>query len=330
MTAYLIVNFGGPRSLAEIEPFLSALLTDRDVVRTYFPRFINNYLFRKIAKKRALRITADYKLIGGKSPIYEDTEYIADALSQKLKAPVLTFHRYLPSTHEDSLKAIETLQTKEIRVFPMFPQFTYATTGSIARLFQSKLSVKTLNKLKWVKSYPSHPAFIRAIQNLIISFLEAHDLNEEEVFFFFSAHGLPKEFIDQGDLYAYECNLSFENLISKFQKGEGLLAYQSKFGPGEWLRPYTQDICEQIEKYHKGRHHILFVPISFTSDHIETLFEIEQQYLPIIREQGLLAYRLPALNRQPEWIEAITDILDPFTPNSNAMLIRNQSNSKIR
>ncbi|MCC5831516.1 MAG: ferrochelatase [Chlamydiales bacterium] len=324
MTAYLIVNFGGPRSLSEIEPFLSALLTDRDVVRTKLPQLFNHYLFRRIAKKRAVKVAVDYESIGGSSPIYSDTEYVADALRKKLKAPVLTFHRYLPSTHADSLAAIENLDVSEIRVFPMFPQFTYATTGSIARFFLNKLSRKTVDTLKWVKSYPSHPAFIAVTQRAIREFLEAHQLDEKEILFFFSAHGLPQDFVDQGDLYSYECRLSYDCVMKGFPKAEALLAYQSKFGPGEWLRPYTQEVCEQIEKYRKGRENVLFIPISFTSDHIETLFEVEQQYIPIVKEQGLFAYRLPALNRRPDWIEAIAEIVTQFTPASTSMLVRNR------
>lgn len=323
MTAYLIVNFGGPRTLSEIEPFLSALLTDRDVVRTKLPQVVNTYLFRRIAKRRAIKVAADYEAIGGSSPIYDDTEYVAKKLREKFNAPVLTFHRYLPATHAASLRAIETLEADEIRVFPMFPQFTYATTGSVARFFQKNLNGKTLLKMKWVKSYPSHPAFVGITQKAIREFLEENHLCEDKVLFFFSAHGLPQEFVDQGDLYAYECRLSYEGVMRGFPKGEGLLAFQSKFGPGEWLRPYTQEVCEQIEKYRKGREDILFIPISFTSDHIETLFEIEKQYVPIVKEQGVNPYRLPALNRREDWIEAIASILENYTPSSTSMLVRN-------
>ncbi len=322
MTVYLIVNFGGPRTLCEIEPFLSALLTDPDVVRTKLPRVFNNYLFRRIARKRAVKVTSDYASIGGGSPIYADTEYVAKELHKRFNASVLTFHRYLIATHADSLAAIEAIEAKEIRVFPMFPQFTYATTGSTARFFHNNLCQKSINKLKWVKSYPSHPAFIEVTVQAIRKFLESQSLKEEETLFFFSAHGLPQKFVDQGDLYAYECQLSYDSVMQNFPKTLGLLAYQSKFGPGEWLRPYTQEVCEQIEKYRKGRKNILFIPISFTSDHIETLFEIEQLYLPIIREQGLNPYRLPALNRHPDWIEAIATILGNYTPSSTSMLIR--------
>ncbi len=322
MTAYLIVNFGGPRSLSEIEPFLSALLTDRDVVRTKLPGPVNSYLFKRIAKKRAVKVAKDYDSIGGCSPIYADTEYVAEELRKRVDGPVITFHRYLPATHAASLAKIEALDAEEIRVFPMFPQFTYATTGSVARFFNEHLAPKTVQKLKWVKSYPSHPAFVHLTQTMIREYLESENLSDEETLLFFSAHGVPQKFIDQGDLYAYECRLSYENVMRGFPKSEGLLAFQSKFGPGEWLRPYTLEVCEQIEAYRKGRKTILFVPISFTSDHIETLYEIEQEYLPVIREQGVEARRLPAFNRRPDWIEAIKQILENYTPTSTSMLIR--------
>ena len=96
----LFVNFGGPRDLEEITPFLTALLTDRDVVRTRFPTFLHNWLFRRVAKKRAQKIAHDYAMIGGRSPIYFDTE----ALAKKWDS--LTIHRYLPATHRETLQKI--------------------------------------------------------------------------------------------------------------------------------------------------------------------------------------------------------------------------------
>ncbi len=322
MTATLIVNFGGPRSLSEIEPFLASLLTDRDVVRTKLPSFWNTLLFKRVAKKRAVKIASDYQSIGGKSPIYADTEYVAEQLRKKLGGPVLTFHRYLPDTHAESLAAIEALDASEIRVFPMFPQFTYATTGSIAHFFQKNLSPTALQKLKWVKSYPSHPAFVAVYQRAIQEYMQSHDLKSSETLFFFSPHGVPQKFIDEGDLYYHECHLSYKGVMAGFPEVKSVLAFQSKFGPGEWLRPYTQEVCENIDDYRGECTKVLFIPISFTSDHIETLFEVEQEYVPIIKERGLAPYRVPALNRRADWIEAIITILAESAPSSTGMLIR--------
>lgn len=312
----LLVNFGGPRSKDEVAPFLQSLLCDRDVVRTRFPTFFHNWFFSRIARKRAVKICEDYEEIGGKSPIYFDTEALAEALSNKLQVPVYTFHRYLPATHAESMRKIEEAQ--ELKVLPLFPQFCYATTGSIARFF-SRFSPK---KLRWIKSYAAHPAFVGAYQRRIREFLIEKQLKEEETVLLFSAHGVPKTFIDEGDIYESECELSYREVMKAFPKAQGKLSFQSKFGRGEWLRPYTDETCEQALEWHQGRKNIVFVPISFTSDHIETLFEIEKLYLPIIASKGLNAYRCPALNQEEYWIDGLVEILQETNFCNNQMLIR--------
>lgn len=314
MTNYLIANFGGPRELDEIPSFLEELLCDRDVVRTRFPTFFHNWFFRRIARKRTLKIREDYEEIGGRSPIYFDTEKLREILSHRLKTPVYTFHRYLPATHTASLQAIAKEQ--ELIVLPLFPQFCYATTGSIARI------LSPYTHLRWIKSYASHPAFISAYQKRIRDFLDEKGLHEEQVVLLFSAHGVPRQFIDEGDPYEKECQLSYEKVMQAFPKAKGRLCYQSKFGRGEWLRPYTNEACEDILRWHEGRNAVVFVPISFTSDHIETLFEIEKLYLPIIEEKGLKAYRCPALNLEPYWIDALQNILETSPLSGQKPLIR--------
>ena len=316
MSAYLLVNFGGPRDLDEIPSFLKSLLCDRDVIRTRFPKFFHNWLFSRIARKRALKIREDYHWIGGKSPIYFDTEALKETLSERLRVPVYTFHRYLPATHAGSLEHIA--REKELIVLPLFPQFCYATTGSIARF----LSPYFPHQLRWIKSYADHPGFVASYQKRIRTFLEEHNLREEETVLIFSAHGIPRQFVDEGDPYERECNRSFCAVMQGFPKAKGKLCYQSKFGRGEWLRPYTNEACEDVFKWHEGRRAVVVVPISFTSDHIETLFEIENLYLPIIRNQGLSAYRCPALNLESYWIDGIIEILQQNDFHDTQALIR--------
>ncbi len=319
--AYLIVNFGGPRDQKEIRSFLQELLTDRDVIRLRWPRFCHNLFFSYIAKRRSNKVAHDYATIGGGSPIYRDTEEVARRLRLHLDAPVVTFHRYLVSTHATFIRQIEKLSCSEIVVFPMFPQFSYATTGSIARWLSEHLSQECLHKLRWVKSYPTHPAFVQSTQEGIHSFLKKQHLSQADLFFLFSAHGLPRKFIDEGDIYKSECESSQEAVMRAFSNVPSLLSYQSKFGRGEWLRPYTQDIAANILQY-TDRKSILVVPISFTSDHIETLYEIEKLYLSLIESAGAAAYRCPALNLQNHWIEAIASILKEENLISNDLLIR--------
>jgi len=306
MRAYLLVNFGGPRDSEEIAPFLTELLTDRDVIRTRFPDWLHHWFFGRIARKRALRIQADYERIGY-SPIHRDTETLRDLLEKKLEAPVFAFHRYLPNTHAESLRKIEECAQEEICTLPLFPQFCFGTTGSVARFFKKRLSPKTLLKLRWIRSYPSHPSFIEAWQNHIRRFLEEQRLAEKETAFLFSAHGVPRDFIEEGDPYETECIRSYEEILARFPKAVGRLSFQSKFGKGEWLRPYTDDECKRVSSWIQGKKQVVVVPITFTSDHIETLFEIEELYLPLIR-QTHPAFRCPALNCAPDWVAALAEI----------------------
>ncbi len=319
----LLVNFGGPRDVDEIFPFLTALLQDRDVVRTNLPVWMHNALFKRIARKRARSIAHDYNSIGGRSPIYFDTEEIAEQLREKLQVPVLTFHRYLPSTHKDSLQAIEKANANVIRVLPLFPQFSYATTGSIARFFAKHLCCKTLSRLRWTTSYSAHPAFISSYQRRLADFLQENQLSADNTLLLFSAHGLPRSFVCTGDIYQAECELSYQRIMQAFPHFVSKLSYQSKFGKGEWIRPYTDETCSSVSTWCEGKTGAVIVPLSFTSDHIETLFEIEQLYLPLLQDQGLTAYRCPALNLAPYWIDALAQIAQEPQWASTQMLIRN-------
>jgi len=318
----IVVNFGGPRDLEEIRSFLTELLSDQDVVRTRWPRWMHRWLFSRVAKKRAVKIRVDYEKIGGGSPIYRDTEEIAAKLAARLSIPVLPFHRYLTSTHEAFFRELETWDREVIRVVPLFPQFSFATTGSIARLFSEKLSKKRLRSLRWVSSYPVDAGFIGCYARQIRECLNREGLAEGEVALLFSCHGLPRSFIDEGDVYASECEGSFEAIKALFPGAISCLAYQSKFGRGEWLTPSTEEMCQSVLAWNQRRKAVVVVPLSFTSDHIETLFEIEELYLPLLRANGILAYRCPALNRETDWIDALATISSSEMLCSTVDLIR--------
>ncbi len=313
--ATLIVNFGGPRSLDEIGSFLKELLTDRDVIRSRLPTFIHRWLFSQVARKRVKKVAKDYAAIGGKSPIFEDTETIA----AHLEAPA--FHRYLPETHAAFVQQMDRLEADEIAVFPLFPQFSYATTGSIARWFSKHLKRDLVEKMSWVPSYAAERTFVAAMQANIAAFIAREGLREEEVILLFSAHGLPQAFVDTGDPYQRHCEESFAAIAAGFPAALSRLSYQSKFGRGQWITPYTSDVCREIHEWRKGRETVIFIPLSFTSDHIETLFEIEQLYLPVITRRGLRAYRCPALNLRKDWLEAIPAILQTVDRVPNDSLI---------
>ncbi len=322
--AVLLVNFGGPRDESEIRPFLTELLCDPDVIRTRLPKLAQRLLFKRIAAKRSKTIVHEYARMGGRSPIFDVTESLAEELRDDLECPVLTFHRYLPATHADSLKEIENLDCENITVFPLFPQFSYATTGSIARVFAKRLSPQAIQKLRWIRSYHSHPAFIDVFVNHIRDFLQAEGIAEEDAALFFSPHGVPKSFICSGDPYKQECETSYLEIMKGFPKCSSTMAYQSKFGPEEWVRPYTDEVCAEITHIFDPCKTVVFVPLTFTSDHIETLVEVEDQYLPVIRNLGMKAVRCPAFNLSERWKNAVIQILNDAPRTTNALLVRDE------
>jgi ferrochelatase len=137
----------------------------------------------------------------------------------------------------------------------------------------------------------------------------------------FSAHGLPKSFIEKGDPYQSQCEVSFQKLSEKFSKALSLLSYQSQFGKSAWITPSTLSMCQEPQKWIQDKKQIVIVPLSFTSDHIETLFEIEYEYIQPLRALGYSAQRCPALGRSPSWVQAATSILSE-KKSTNRSLIR--------
>lgn len=318
----ILVNFGGPRDLQEVRPFLRELLTDKEVIRSRLPQFLHNLFFSWVAKRRSEKMLHEYKSMGGGSPIFADTEALAEKLRLSIPDPLVTFHRYLPSTHAQFIENLCAFTGDEIRVMPLFPQFTYATTGSVAKWFGKNLPFEIVRKMRWIKSYPAHPKFVKSHQLHIRRFLTEHRLKDEETILLFSAHGIPQQFVDTGDIYESECRASFEHVMKAFPDILGRLSYQSKFGRGEWIKPYTIDVCEKVNSWCEGRRHVVFIPISFTSDHIETLCEIENDYMSVIRTKGLNAFRVPALTLDENWINAVLEIIQEPNTLANQMLIR--------
>ncbi|NDD57736.1 MAG: ferrochelatase [Chlamydiae bacterium] len=322
----LLVNFGGPRNIDEVPAFLKELLTDGDVIRTALPKWIQDVLFGYIAKKRSKKIAEDYMEIGGCSPIFEDTEWLAQSLRTK-GYEVLTYHRYLPATHDDFLTQAHQFIDEDTIVFPLFPQFSYATTGSIARWMQKHLCLRKSRSLGWIKSYSEHNSFINCFIKVIQECLKQNNLVPSQTLLFFSPHGLPVSYVFEGDIYKKECQKSYHHIMKAFPQSGSVVGYQSQFGKAEWVKPYTNVLSETIGEWNKEYPNVVFIPLSFTSDHIETLFEVEQQYLPAVKKNGFSAYRCPAFNRREDWSDAVSTIIQQSDLVSTQMLIRS-SDSK--
>ena len=321
-TALVLASFGGPRSLSEIQSFLTELLCDQEVVRTPLPGFLHKALFKKIAQKRVQKVRGDYQEIGGKSPIYEDIETVSKKLEEKLGLKVLVFHRYLPALHHEFIDQISHTHAEKLLIFPLFPQFSYSTSGSIAKWFKDFLPYEVVGKMSWIKSYYDQEPFTDLFTSRIKNYIQEHKINPRQLIMLFSAHGVPKKFITTGDSYQSECEKSYQKIANNFPDIQSMLVYQSKFGPGEWIRPYTIDTVNDIEKIAPNKIAVLFIPLAFTSDHIETLFEIEEEYMSVTKKKGYDTYRLPAFNTQDDWVDVIIELLDQCSQTTNSTLLR--------
>jgi ferrochelatase len=322
--ALLLVNFGGPRIMREVRPFLRALLTDQDVLQTRFPAWLHRLVFSRIANRRACRICGEYRELGGGSPLFRDTEQIAAEMRDLFEGPVLTLHRYLPDTHSDLKEALVQLATKvdEVIVIPLFPQFSYTTTGSCARWLLHVMPKPLLNKFRWIKSYGTDSLFVTAWQERIRMKLSQLSWDEQQTVLLFSAHGIPQRYAEAGDPYAVECERSMQAILQAFPRAQGRLCYQSQFGPEQWLQPYTSLLVQTLGDEIPDRRQCLIVPHAFTTDHLETLVEIEDQYLSVLKQKGWQAHRVDCLQGSQTFVRALARLAEQRESCTTQMLIR--------
>ncbi|MDD5435450.1 MAG: ferrochelatase, partial [Nitrospira sp.] len=279
-TAVLLINLGGPDSLDAVEPFLYNLFSDPDIMG--YNRFIIKPLARYISKKRSPQVKEFYKLIGGRSPILELTNQQGEALKKLLSMSktggyeVFVAMRYWSPMIEDVIKELLTLQLKKIIVLPLYPHYSVTTTGSTLNEFNRiwrRIGTSAI-EVKVVKEWYDNPLYINAMSEMIKNALEVNGLDLENCHIVFSAHGLPVRFIEKGDPYARHIERTVELISGRLgSRGNYHLCYQSRVGPLKWLGPYTEEMLKELGR--KGVKNVLLVPISFVSDHLETLYEMD-------------------------------------------------------
>jgi ferrochelatase len=204
-------------------------------------------------------------------------------------------------------------------VLPLYPQFSVSTSGSSLRLLERLLREDpALQGVKHVviPSWYQRPGYVRAMADLIAAEL-ARFREPPAVELFFSAHGVPQSYVDDGDPYKEEMEHCVRLIMAELAaRGVGnghTLAYQSRVGPVEWLRPYTDDAIRYLAQ--RGVRSMLAVPISFVSEHIETLEEIDMEYRELAEEVGIRDWgRVPALNTNPTFIDDLADAVVEALP----------------
>ncbi len=308
-TAVLLLQMGGPDSLEAIEPFLYNLFSDRDIIRLG-PAFMQPLLARSISRKRAKKVTEYYRKIGGKSPIRELTEQQAVELEKALGGDYRCFvaMRYSHPDTSEALTAIAAAGCDSIIALSLYPHYSRATVGSsVNELYRVlKKGSKPFN-LTTITQFYDNPAYIAALSEKVERGLAGFP-DRSKVELVFSAHGLPQSFIDSGDPYLDHIQETVRLTMANFGGVSHHLAFQSRAGPVKWLEPSTEDTINRLAA--SGCKNLLMVPLSFVSDHIETLYEIDIQYKEEAVTRGITNFRrTEALNSSPAFISMLADLV---------------------
>ena len=250
-------------------------------------------------------------------PWLQITEEQAQALRNNLKekcgdAQVYIGMRYWHPFTEEAIAQIKRDGIDDLVILPLYPQFSISTSGSSFRLleelWENDVDLKRINYTA-IPSWYDRPGYVQAMADLLGKEIERCE-RPEEATVFFSAHGVPQSYVEEsGDPYQKE----IENCVALIMKALNrpnphVLAYQSRVGPVEWLKPYTDDVI--VELGEQGVKEIVVVPVSFISEHIETLQEIDMEYRELAHESGINNFRrVPALNTNSQFIDDLGNLV---------------------
>jgi len=309
----ILLNMGGPERLEAVEPFLFNLFTDREIIRLG-PLFLQRPLAWIISKTRTGKTKANYNLIGGGSPILKISGRQSEELEKLLEKNGHSINtyvgmRYWHPTIENALQQALADGVDELLALPMFPQYSKATTGSCFNEMQNVLKkVKLKIKVRYVENWHQNPMYIEALNGTVREgFSKIPENIRTRTNVLFSAHSLPKSFVDEGDPYVGQVEETVDAVKTSLVLTQTHLAFQSRSGPVKWIEPDTKEAIKELAK--KGVKSILMVPISFVSDHLETLYEMDILYKDLAEELGMSFYRAPALNTNQKFVEALADIV---------------------
>lgn len=313
----LLLNLGGPDQIEDVRPFLYNLFSDPEIIRIPFP-WLQRPLAWLISTLRTEKSQENYKKIGGGSPLRRITEEQAQALQKCLRtrgmdALVYIGMRYWNPFTEEAIAQIKYDGIQRLVILPLYPHFSISTSGSSFRLLEKMWQEDPeLQSLDYtlIPSWYSRPGYLHAMTDLIIKTLD-HFHDPDNVHIFFSAHGVPVSYVEEaGDPYQREIEECAALIMKTLHRPNShTLAYQSRVGPVEWLKPYTEEAILDLAR--QGIKDLVVVPISFVSEHIETLEEIDIEYRHLAQEAGITGFeRVPALNTHPVFINELANLTE--------------------
>lgn len=312
----LLLNLGGPDTLKDVRPFLYNLFSDPEIIRLPSP-LLQAPLAWLISTLRAKKSQENYQKIGGGSPLRRITEAQAQALRQQLQqdghdVKVYVGMRYWHPFTDAAIAQIKQDDIRQLVILPLYPQFSISTSGSSFRQLERMWEADPeLQKIQYtvVPSWYRHPGYLETMTQLIEQTLDQLP-QPDQAHIFFSAHGVPVSYVEEaGDPYQQEIEDCVGLIMKKLNRPNShTLAYQSRVGPVDWLQPYTDEEIERLA--HQGVKELAVVPISFVSEHIETLEEIDMEYREVAEEAGVETFaRVPAPDTDPTFIKALADLV---------------------
>lgn len=303
--AIVLMNMGGPNNLKEIKVFLKNMFNDKYIIGAPQPiRYLIGLMITTMRNKEACE---NYSLIGGVSPIVGHTKRLKRRLAKIVDADVFHVMRYTPPFAHDVIP--DLVDYDEIYALPMYPHYSSTTTkSSIEDFLKSAKKYGLDKKIKTIDSYYDNEIYNKAIVSRIVESVGSSDSKDFDLIF--SAHGLTQRIINKGDLYQKHILANVECAKAELKK-QGIefksisVAYQSRLGPMEWLRPYLEDGLKEVGK------NVIIYPISFTVDNSETEFELDIEYKEVADELGIEDYRVAkAPNHHPYFLEALKEIYE--------------------
>jgi ferrochelatase len=314
--AILFLQLGGPENLDEVPGFLYRLFSDPDVIRVK-PAPLRKAIAAAIALGRKRASSELYRAIGGGSPIRRLTEEQAAGVERLLTGagrPVVIRAAMNCSNPfvEDVVQELAAAGVRGFLSLPLYPQYSLTTTkGALERAREAVRRFAPGAALSEMGSWPTHPLFVEAhaegIRETVARF---SDPRPEAVHLLFSAHSIPKKLVTkQGDPYQREVEASVAAIRARLgDQSPWTLAYQSKLGPIEWLGPASIDAIGELGR--RGERQVLVVPIAFVTDHVETLYEVDQLFAGRAKAAGITEFRrTPGLNSRPTFLKALEDLI---------------------
>ncbi len=316
-TGIVLMNMGGPADLDAVGPFLEHLFDDRELMNLPMHRWLGPL----IARRRTPKVQKLYEALGGGSPILRWTEAQAQGMVSRLdeRSPETAPHkayvafRYTPPFAEHTLRAMLRDGVQRAIAFSQYPQYSCSTTGtSINNLVANldRLDLRTHFDWTLIDRWATHPGWIATLVDSIRKALERFPAeHRDEVILVFSAHSLPMSVIHRGDPYPQEVGATVQAVMEALGfTHRFVLAYQSAVGPVRWLGPATASTVQMLGE--RGERYLLTIPVAFTTDHVETLHELDIEVAHIAREAGVVQFeRAPAPNDTTTMLDAMADLV---------------------